>query len=398
MRLSEILQAQEWLSQFAESDRSYACLLLDSLNLISQENLIRDIKDLILQESNKVEHPIALVPVREMEKRQSYYGPSQNKDARPKLLFEYSYPGSEGVIAHVSETIRRLGGTKRKFIENPSLSNMKKFKCRTVFFLDDSVGSGERMKRFLDSFEMHKTIKSWYSYQLIKYYVITYTITIAGEKKIRERNHVPEFRYVKQCPTFEQASWTQEQQRIIVDICRRYAPRGDMALGYGDTMGLLVFEHSVPNNIPEILWQKNSVWKPLFPNRAVPQSLLPAFNTLSIKDGIEYRLSELGQKRLAKGNWFSLADTYLTKVILVLSAVAKKAYQLELVSNYTNLSTLEVGCILSKCKEWGLIDERHRLTKVGLSELQHARSLKKTVQRPFANSKDFYYPQSLRRT
>lgn len=398
MKLSETLLARRWLGQFSSADRLPATLLLDSLVLISYERLVRDLLDLIENESQNVQQPIALIPVREVEHDQSYYGHSHNKDAKPKLLFAASFPGSEAIIAQLFTTVKRLSESRYTFVDSPSLRNMREAKCRSIFFIDDLVGSGNRLKRFLDAFEQHKTIKSWYSYGLIQYYVLAYSITEIGGKNILHRVRSPEPKYVMKCPTFDSAPWTEQQKAEIEDICRRYAPKKHMELGYEATKGLLVFGHSVPNNIPSILCDQNRAWKPLFPNRAVPMELLPVFASyFSVEDEIEQKLSELGQIRLSQGTWLSVSSPYLKRVILVLSTMTRKSYSIEIISDKTGLTTLETRKILSWCREWGFIDEYNSITKLGADELEHARRLTLYEEQPVVNPNEFYYPQKLRR-
>ncbi|HEY0771540.1 MAG TPA: hypothetical protein VGD31_14540, partial [Sphingobacteriaceae bacterium] len=283
-------------------------------------------------------------------------------------------------------------------VDTIDLKSMRERHCHTIFFIDDSINSGKRITSFLDEFESHKTIKSWLSYKLIHFHVLTYAATDIGITAVKSRSSNPTLTYVKKYPTFDDMLWTRDQRKAIEDICMRYAPKGkQMALGYQETKGMLIFQHSVPNNIPGILWQSSTRWIPLFKGRVVPDQVIAAFNYSSVEEEIEIRLQQLGQHQLSKGAWLPLADPYVTKIILVLSAVARRSNNKYDISNTTGLSTLEVEKILLNCQKWGLVDQNNRITGAGLNELAHARKVKDRTRKELALSEDFYYPQSLRK-
>ena len=225
---------------------------------------------------------------------------------------------------------------------------------------------------------------------------MAFSVTDVGYHAAAKIRRLSELKYVAPCPTFDSAAWSPEQRNAIIDICRRYAPNKHMQLGFADTKGLLIFEHSVPNNVPGILWKESKKWKALFPQRAVPSSLLKAFVTMPVTDDIELYLEELGQSRLASGHWRSMASPYIVKIILVLSAISNKAFNAERIRDKTRISLGEVNVLLDKCREWQLIDEDYKLTKAGLDELAHARRLTKMEETQFAEPSKVYYPQKLR--
>lgn len=67
-----------------------------------------------------------------------------------------------------------------------------------------------------------------------------------------------------------QARWG-GQADAIQALCRsETAIKANRRLGYGGVMSALVFYHSIPNNLPGILWSKSGGWIPLFPSRSLP--------------------------------------------------------------------------------------------------------------------------------
>lgn len=411
MILSETKEAISWLNQFEEDDRPFARLLLNGLVLINQQEFVRQLQELILNEAQKVPTPIALVPVREAKPNEaaqnptSYYTPirgkkKQMRNAKAPLLFKNSFPGSEAIVANIMTQLKR-GDRQNRFVPSPSLPNLRDAHCRTVFFVDDFIGSGTRVNEFITAFSIHPTIKSWYSYGYFRYFVLTYSLTSEGEKNVLKRKNRPpaKINYVKKCPTFKQMHWTYDQTRKIEEICKKYTPtnKTDFALGYRESRGMLAFEHSVPNNTPAILWASGYGWQPLFPRRSVSPSLAKSFKLPSPKDDLEMKLNQLNQARLARNNWHLTATDTFVKIILVLSAVSNRARNVNRISDVTQLSTLEVEKILVACQNWGFINNVLQLTDYGRNELQFARKHGMLPPEKFAPRDTFYYPSKLRK-
>jgi hypothetical protein len=381
--LSDSNTSKVWLNQFIESDQEYAKLLLDSLTLISEQRLVRDLQTLIDFELNDLEKPVALIPVREMARGQTYYRPINNRNAKPNLIGSHSFPGSEAIIANIATRMSRLNKGRNNILSTPSLKKIRDSHCRSVLFVDDFIGSGTRVNSFFESFYKNKTIKSWTSYKYISFYVFTYSITNLGLRNVESTKRFRDIKYVLKCPTFDEQDWTWEQRERIEKLCKLYAPVGseDMALGFNKTKGMMVFEHSAPNNLPAILWKVARGWKPPFPNRAVPIELTAYFRLPPIEERIEQSLKRLGQIKLANGQWIAEASPLIKKVILVLGALSKKTKSLERISDFTCLPTIEIRKIIIHCREWGLIDRFNKLTNEGVKELDFARKMKLYARR-----------------
>jgi hypothetical protein len=400
--LSETTLGKKWLAQFLEADRATARLLLDSFVLVGDADLREGLRMLVEKEAATAQFPIALVPIRKVSEDYSYFKIG-NKDSVPKVVLSGSLPGSEGLIANLAKAARKADTTGRLMTGIASLPNLRAAKCRTVFFLDDCIGSGKRVRDFINAFSRHPTIKSWRSYPKLEYRVLVYAATDVGMRKVAARK--VSIRYIRTFPVFSEMNWSDHEEAAIRALCKKYAPREDeFALGFGETKGMLVFAHSVPNNLPAIVWRggTNPVsgkrWTPLFPGRSVPTGLLTAFRESSLQTRVETRLARLGQPQLSRGRWLKHADDYVRKVILVLSSVARTTRTVERISEVTGLSTIEANLILDSCRKWGLISANHRLTGSGANELLHARKLsEKTDREILPASSEFYYPQSLRK-
>jgi len=169
-----------------------------------------------------------------------------------------------------------------------------------------------------------------------------------------------------------------------------------MALGFKKTKGMMAFEHSVPNNLPAILWKVARGWKPLFPNRAVPVELTDYFKLSPVEDRIEESLKKLGQIKLASGQWILQASPLIKKIILVLGALSKKTKSLERISDFTCMPTVEIKKIIIHCREWGLVDRFNKLTNDGLKELDFARKMKLYDRDVTDTNTELYFPTMLR--
>lgn len=320
MNLSDTDEARAWLAQFEPSDQPFARLLLEGLVLVSRQDFERDLQTLILLEAKRALAPVVLVPIRETKHLESYYEPDtgeHRRNAKARLLSPDSLPGSEAIVAQIMTTLTRINSNL--FVKAPAdLSSIRKARCRSIFFVDDLIGSGNRVNEFFDVFNKHPTIKSWYSFRWIRFYVITYSVTEFGKQQVLEREDRPpeKISYIRKCPTFDEMPWTPQQRKAIEDICIRYNPgkNSSFALGFKESKGMMIFEHSVPNNAPAILWKSGYDWKPLFPKAVLP-SLAHLFRLPPID--LEQKLNELGQPRLARGAWHLLANPYLRKVVLV---------------------------------------------------------------------------------
>ena len=408
---------RKWLAQFLEPDHATAQLLLDNLVLVGDADLREGLRRLIEQEIAGVPPTVALVPIREVPEDYSYYKIT-NRNSRPTILQPTSLPGSEGLIANLAKSARQADITERLMTSSHSLANMRRAKCRTVFFLDDCVGSGTRVISFIRAFNRHPTIKSWCSNPKLEYRVLVYAATATGMNKIASQRISTN--YVRKFPVFSDMDWSASEKAAVEALCKKYAPihmlnddtiesyqsraQDEFPFGYGETKGMLVFAHSVPNNLPAILWRggtnpiSRKRWMPLFPERSVPTELLPVFRESSFRTRVETRLARLGQSKLSGGRWLKHADDYVRKIILVLSSVARTTRTAERISEVTGLSTLEAKLILDSCRKWGLISASGRLSASGANELRHAKQLHERTNREILRApSEFYYPQSLRK-
>jgi len=274
-------EIMEWLEQFDESSRKTATSLLHHLKFITRDhysNWALNKLDLLQNNNEKC----ALYSVRKLDTNEHIYCDiNGNVIKRPG-----ESQGSEDLVySIVANAVRSKQGS---FFDHPSLEILEKHKIHNIVLLDDSIGSGKRVASFIKAMFRNKTFLSWWSYGFIKFKVIAFARTIESEKFILSQlcgsnhgkrkypkhsklNFISELRYSKE---WLLRRWGAQYQDII-DLCNSQTKiRGKLRLGYGDVMGNIVFYHSVPNNIPGVLFCKNNKLSPLLKDRTMPGWLI----------------------------------------------------------------------------------------------------------------------------
>lgn len=400
-------RGRDWLAQFDYGDQENASRLIDSLTLVSHSEFERALSALILAHAATIEGPVALYATREMDPARSYFdqatsgaGPKTKNSQQIDAVASGSDLGSE---ARVAAMIRNLAKTDpNKILNHPSVSEMRSAKCRDIMVIDDFIGSGKRTSNFLNALWRDRSIQSWHSLGYIRFSAVAYSATQKGLARTRRLRFRPKVEIVRNCPTYSEMPWSKALRDALTKLCRKYAPRTSrprMALGYGDTMAALVFEHGSPNNAPAILWAPFSdikPWTPLFPDRTVLPAEASAFPPeIARRDPVSVLL-DVGQKRLALSGALSRRGEIGATVLVVLALVAKGVRKASALGYATGLSSQDCARILERCVKWGFLTRTHRVTASGLAELKYARQITPTTPIP-PKGEDDYYPKKLRR-
>jgi len=380
------------------ADRPLAEQLIESLLLLPASRFRHELIDLVDHFRDSHVGRIALYAARKAST--PYF---KDKRLSPQQVEPSTEVGSEGQIAQIITNLNRLD---KRFLTHPPISVLRRFRCQEIILLDDVVSSGQRIEEFLSEFIVVDTIRSWRSFGWLTFHVVAYAISRSGEERIKNffsnrRSHPHckgvEFHYVQRIPSFPRP-WTEQQEKDLRELCRVYGQRGGIKPadreGHQRSMSTIVFEHGCPNNAPGILWTKTKKWKPLFPDRAIPPSLLGLFNEEQSQGVLATPFEQLiradtSQIRRAVGK--RGAD-----FLLVLSAVAKKLRNANDVADATGLSTRTVDQMIGLARDSGLIDSANVLTPMGRSELRYAQDLGNLPEEPPALRDDPYFPTSLR--
>jgi hypothetical protein len=400
MNPSDTDRGRAWLGNFTEEEQVPARLLLDGLDLIGEDRLRMDLISKIETLAAMLPTPMALVPVRELAPGQSYFATS-TRDAKPALLNANSFPGSEALVANFATALRRAEENQGPFVGAPSLRNMRDARCRTILFIDDFSGSGDRILHFDRSFRRHPTIRSWLSLKWIQIQIAVFAATDGARTRLETHFGKGHVHIHRMCPTFDTRPWTPAERTAVEALCQRYyLPSGRSGpFGYQDSRGLMAFSHSVPNNLPPLLWQRGrrGPWRSFFDNQSVPSELYPLFGDASPEQRAEETLQRLHQRRLAEGNWRAAAGGATARILLVLAALSRRPAGIHQIMNLTGLAFSEINAVLAACRQWDLAGSTLRLTDAGLRELAYAKSLSLRGAIPSLHgSNEPYYPRSLR--
>jgi hypothetical protein len=277
LRIEQIAQSsqiQDWLAQFA-SGRDVAIELLMRLRFIGRDVYAEWLKTKL---TSVVDGAAAVYVVRRLPPSvRSLWNSDGECSVRPP-----ESAGSEDLVFSIVANL--LKDPESTIVDHPSLEVLRETRIRQIILLDDSIGSGKRVADFIRRMTSHSSFLSWWSYGKIHLTVIAYSRMVEADETIIEslpgserglRTHPKssKIRIVSNelhRKSFLQKRWGASAQ-LIKSLClgETRIP-SNRRLGYGDSMANVVFYHSVPNNIPGVLWFQNDDWNALFPARSLP--------------------------------------------------------------------------------------------------------------------------------
>lgn len=355
-------EIRSWLSQFPEGQRSLAKLLLSRLGFVSRDTYAEWLRGAISSLPTDQVH--ALYSVRKLNVDQACYW---NENGEPVTRPGSSLGSEDLVYSLISNLVRSSSGA---LLDHPSLSELKNNKIRNYVLIDDSIGSGDRVAGFINAMLHHPTFLSWWSFGWIKIHVLSFARTREAEAKIiaeiRGSDHgkrkfrksdklefTSEMVYER---NWHEARWGGEYKSII-DLCEKKTEISRWeCLGYGDVMANLVFYHSVPDNIPGMLWCCNAKWQGLMPNRAMPDWLL-----VLLDSEVDGATSEN-----------DIADELL-KILALIKRGVRSTHSIALRLNVDRKYALN---LLRHAETIGLVTPQGHLTATGVDQLrQSAQSL-----------------------
>lgn len=252
---------------------------------------------------------------------------------------------------------------RQKFLDHPSIQTLRRRRIRSIIFIDDSVGSGDRVSSYARRFFQNASIRSWWSYGRIHLHVFALMRSEEGEHEILENlpgsdHPVRTFRKSSKVNFHGPFAYSRghvshrwgSQWEKIVSLCERTTqiPPGRRK-GYGGTMASLVFYHSVPNNIPGVLFVSNRDWRPLFPGRCLP---------VWLSNLLDNRTPAENQRRNPDG----VPDTLLSALTLIKAGLTCEAG----LGRRLGVSSSHLSQILSAGVAAGFLTAKFRLTRRGL--------------------------------
>ena len=409
-------QGKRWLSQFDDLDQEIAILLANSLTLISHNEFRRNLEKNLEEAAAEIDGPIALYAVRELPKS----APEKWMTPQPIPFFSCTIPspdgrsvgavdatpdlGSEAIVAQIIRQLAR--SNPMKFLNHPTLAEMRDRCCRAIFLVDDLIGSGNRVRDFIASLWLESTIKSWWSTKHIAFHVIAYSSTESGMKSVQRHKSKPTVLVHRDATSFDSLPIKPEKRDSIRKLCREYGRRAlkgrkSMWFGYKQGMCSIVFEHGCPNNTPAILWDfkdGSPGWRGLFPHRTVSTAVASVFPPEIVRGDTAALLRDMGQRKLAKSGALSRTGETGKTILLVLAMIAKGHRKRSAICFATGLSSKDCERIVERCIKWKFLSPQRRITPEGLAELNAARKFRVLEKATVERGTDYYYPRQLRQT
>ncbi len=271
-------EIRQWLSQFPGNREPTAIDILLKLQFIRRDTYAEWLKQ---QLGALTDLPCALYAVRKVdEKITSYWDAEGNPLVRPT-----ESQGSEELVHSVIGNLKKAGN--ESLLDHPSITRLRESRVRNIVLIDDSIGSGQRVSDFIDLLMKSKTILSWWSYGLININVVSFIRTHKAEDRIRRYlpgsdHHQRVHRKSRKLHFIGYYQFDDEEFDLrwganstqILNLCDSVEAIPSWAQrGYGRVMSNQVFYHSVPDNTPGILWNRENGWFPLMPNRSFPSWL-----------------------------------------------------------------------------------------------------------------------------
>ncbi|NTU74454.1 hypothetical protein HGB07_10100, partial [Candidatus Roizmanbacteria bacterium] len=209
----------KWLSQFDHEDRENASKLVTGLTLISHNEFERNLLTLIEIEVNAVKGKVALFAVREVEKDISFFKQAMTLTNNGPTLDSLNRGNDHGSEARVASMIRNFcKQSSGKALNHPSLEEIKAEKCNEIIFIDDFIGSGQRVLDYLASFWSERTIVSWVSFKYLKFRVISYSGIEEGVKNIEKHKSNPVISFYRSCPTIDLMPWVKVKRDAVIEL------------------------------------------------------------------------------------------------------------------------------------------------------------------------------------
>jgi hypothetical protein len=355
--IDNCLEIQNWLSQFKSSDLNTVKSLLMHLKFISRDEYA---SWLINKLGNYTSSTCAVYAVRKFNMQAKYlWRANGSVQPRPSQT-----QGSEDLVASVIVNANRVHNNC--FIDHPSLNVLREKRIRDIILIDDSIGSGKRVADFINLMTNHRTFLSWWSYGFITIHILSYARTRQSEELIVNRlpgsdRGVRKYRKSSKIKFDSDVvydandiayRWGENSQAIIRLLDSIKKINKDRRIGFGNVMGNLIFYHSVPNNIPGIIFASSNSWNPLFPKRATPEWMV------KLLEG-----SYFEQVKNLNNNDYKVRIS--SEVKLLLQNVKKGIRTKASLSRRMDIDILIVFELINQAVEAGFITRQLRLTKTG---------------------------------
>ena len=366
--LSETVKGQAWLDQFLPEDRKTAIDLLGCLELISydafQNDLIAELEDCLA----KMEHPVSVYAVREIRSDENYFA-----DGGPQAVNASNGVGSEGPIANL---VRDLC-LKFRLLDHPGIEKMRSEKVRNIIVLNDSIASGQQVRKFLEEIYKEPSVKSWVSSGKVKITAISHSAIQGGLSYILKGKVHWSVRSARMMGDLTNGLGHQRVDAMKT-LCLKYGKQGGIQsnrlLGYRKTFSGVIFPHKCPNTSPGILWYDTEKWKPLFQKRA--SFVSPVWPTaISPEDQLRRVFVGSGQVTLAALKWLDYLGAAAPSKLALLALASRGIRYRAAMAERLGVTSLRLNELINECTNQGWFTSQGRLTKQGQAILTKAKAL-----------------------
>ena len=393
MRLRHTEQAKEWLRNFDYAEQIAAVTLLDGLVLVTHDEFQRHLQTVLNSIAESADAPVALYAAREWENGLEYF-PPDSPNHRPNAVGKGSGVGSEGLLANL---IRDASRANPAVLDHPSIEELREHRVKKLVVVDDIVGSGKRSISFVRWLSRNRSIRSWMSSGHIAFHIAAFAATPTGRARVGAVSGVASVQ-CERVARYGRAKWSARQLESVEALSKRYAPRTGWSgrpFGYEGAMTMFVFQHGCPNTAPPILWRRSKKWRPLFEGR--PEfAFAPWPEPLDDEERLQQVLDSLGLKSLRELQWLQYLAPQARERFVVVASLGKRRFSIDVLSDIAEVSVEECEGLVRECKQFGWVDELHRITKSGLKELRRARSLNIVSDSSPVLTDAIYVPQSYR--
>lgn len=406
-----------WLSQFSPEEQVPLAAMLRAMRLVSADDFVNRMRELMIRAlGDGKEGPIGLYAEREVARNAAGLSSLFKQSARPpRRAYGVSQApispklpwipdvGSEGIVATlITELVREYKGI---VFNNPGPGLIRKHRIRRFIVVTDFIGSGKRVRDYLDSAWKVWSVRSWWSARAakgIRFEVLAYSGTDSGCCHVQDHRSDPAISLVLPCPTIANAL-PAELGEHAASICIArdpIEPDRVESLGYRGTGALIAFAHGAPNNVPRILINegkrgRGQTYLPLFRKRSTASSRASFASSITSADALASALTALGAKRF-EGSPSERMSVSQLRLLLTLCALSRSPRALHVISGRTGLTIIEVESSIDELKTLGWIDASLRITERGQAQLKHARKIRRPTRAVPDLPDVYYYPSSLR--
>ena len=383
-----------------------ATLLIDSLRVLGLSALWAKLQQLLddVAEAGSIEFPALVVPERNL----GHFGiaaPDRAtavawRDFHPGAPLNVT-PGSDGFVGMVLRDYAPADGSRRSSNDrwipaNAEIDTLRAARCRSIVILTDFVGTGAQAEALAGAIVRNKTISSWRSLHLMNVHVAAVAGQQSGIDRLRESRYVDAVHVVESAPTIWTTFQDPDLQCAIVNLCSTYSIKRKMALGYGDSGGLLITERGAPNNLPSVFTQRTPTWKGLFAERKVPQEFVRELGDYRPSEHLEAIAERVGQLRLGRNERLQSMRQSSRRLLSVLTLASDTAVAPLALAESIGIDVQEADAYLGTLRDWGFVNDSGRITDDGRRELAaHKRGRRRTTA-DLQGSSESYYPLSLR--